>query len=112
VISYTSLSPEHVGSAVEITLEEAKKSLLDIYNIEDQNRTYYNTVLAVDDIYNEIFRVYGPVYLMANVNPAEDIRNKANEGIAAFSKFFNELSLDEQLYKSLKEYAKTEEAKI
>ena len=110
VISYNSLSPEHVVSAVEFSLEEAKASLQDIYSIEKKNRTFNNTVLALDNIYNEIYNIYGSVYLMANVNPVEDVRNKANDGIAVFSKFFNELSLDKNLYKSLKEYFETEEA--
>src|SRR3970040_909305 len=89
VIGYNSLSPEHVVSAVEFSLEEAKASLQDIYSIEKKNRTFNNTVLALDNIYNEIYNIYGSVYLMANVNPVEDVRNKANDGIAVFSKFFN-----------------------
>ncbi len=111
IISYNSLTAEHISSAVEYSLEEAKESLQEIYNIESKNRTYKNTVLALDDIYNDIYKVYGSVYLMANVNPVEDVRNTANSGISSFSKFFNELSLDENLYKSLKEYSESSEAK-
>ncbi|HSP88779.1 MAG TPA: M3 family metallopeptidase [Ignavibacteriaceae bacterium] len=111
VINYNSLAPEHIVSAVEISLEAAKVSLKNIYEIEKSERTFDNTVLALDDIYDNIYRVYGSVYLMANVSPVEEIRNKANDGVSSFSKFFNELSLDIELYRSLKEYSETDEGK-
>jgi thimet oligopeptidase len=111
IIEYNSITPENVKSATELTINKAQNSLSNIYNIEKDKRTFENTVLALDNMYNDIYMVYGPVYLIANTHPDAEIRNTSNAEIAAFSKFFNELSLDEKLYGALKDYSETKEAK-
>lgn len=111
LIKYNSITPEAVESATEITLNKAENSLNEIYNVEKNKHTFENTVLALDDLYNDIYKVYGPVYLMAYTHPDEEVRNSSNAEIATFSKFFNELSLDEKLYRAFKNYSATDEAK-
>lgn len=110
IIEYNSITPENVKSATEITINNAQNFLNNIYNIETDKRTFENTVLALDNMYNDIYMVYGPVYLIANTHPDAEIRNTSNVEIAAFSKFFNELSLDEKLYRALKDYSETNKA--
>ena len=111
LIKYDSIDAEEIKSATEIAIENAKNSLQNIYNIESGKRSFENTTLALDDIYSDVLKVYGPVYLMANVHPDNEVRNTANSKIAEFSKFFNELSLDVKLYKALKDYSATDGAK-
>jgi len=111
ILSYNLLSAEHILTATETTLSDAKNSLKELYSIERKKRTFENTVMELDNIYNNIYKVYGSVYLMANVHPVDDIRNNANDGVSQFNKFFNELSLDEELYKAFKDYSETTEAK-
>ncbi len=66
---------------------------------------------SLDNIYNNLMKVNEPISLFAYVHPIDDVRNECLESIAKFSKFFNEISLDEDLYKAVKDYSKTDEAK-
>jgi thimet oligopeptidase len=74
-------------------------------------RTFNNTMLELDNIYNEAGNIYGSVYLMGSTHPDDAVRNQADESKAEFAKFFNEISLDENLYRAVKDYSETEEAK-
>ncbi len=111
LIDYNSITADEIKSAADITIEKAKKSLENIYNIKKDKRTFENTALAFDNIYDDLNNVLGPVYLMGNVHPDNDIRNTSNAEIGEFSKFFNELSLDEKLYTAFKDYSTSDEAK-
>ena len=111
LIDYSTITADEIKSATDITIENAKKSLKKIYNLEKDKRNFENTALAFDNIYNDLNSVEGPIYLMANVHPDNDIRNTSNSEISVFSKFFNDLTLDEKLYRAFKDYSTTEEAK-
>jgi thimet oligopeptidase len=110
-VEFASITPLHLTEATETAISNAKESLKEIYSVNKTERNFNNTLLSLDDIYNELIIVYGSVYLMGSVHPDEDTRNSANESISVFGKFFNELGLDEELYRSVKEYSESEEAK-
>jgi len=110
LIDYNSITADEVKSASDIAIENAKRSLEKIYNVEKDKHNFDNTALAFDNIYDDLNNVLGPVYLMGNVHPDNDIRNTSNAEIGVFSKFFNDLTLDEKLYKAFKDYSTTEEA--
>src|SRR5690606_539967 len=98
-------------SATDAAISQAKTSLEEIYNIESGKRTFENTMLAYDNVYNDLFNVLGAIYLMGNAHPDDSIRNQSLDGISEFEKYFTDLGLDENLYKAVKEYSQTEEAK-
>jgi thimet oligopeptidase len=50
------------------------------------------------------------ISLLAYVHPDDEIRNECLAKISEFGKFFNEISLNEELYQSVKEYSLTGEA--
>jgi len=110
-IQFANLTPEYVQQATDLAISQAKKSLEKLYTIPEEQRTFDNTMLEIDNIYNEVGNVYGSVYLMANVNPDEGIRNTASECNSQFAKFFNEISLDENLYRAVKDYSESAKAK-
>ncbi len=109
IVDFSSITAEHITAATDIAIEKAKTRLEKLYTIK--NRTFENTMLAYDDLTNEASGVFGEIYLMANVHPNDLTRNTANESIAKFSGFFTEIGLDENLYKAIKDYSLTDEAK-
>ncbi len=111
MIDFSNLSSANINEAAEVTIEKAKNDLTKIYNVKKEDRNFDNTMLALDDIYNEVNNVYGVVYLMGNVLVDDDTRKAANEGISSFQKFLTDISLDENLYIAVKDYSKTDEAK-
>jgi thimet oligopeptidase len=111
IIPFSELSAEHIVEASGISIQEARNSLEKLYNIPEGKRTYKNTMLELDNIYNNVQNTYGSIYLMGSVNPIDEVRNQANESRSEFAKFFNEIQLDENLYKAVKDFSLTDEAK-
>ncbi|MFO7447912.1 MAG: M3 family metallopeptidase [Ignavibacteriaceae bacterium] len=110
-VKYSLLKAEHVKSAVDASIAQAKTNLEKIYNIEPANRNFDNTMLEYDNIYNDLFNVLGAIYLMGNAHPDDSVRNESLDGVSEFEKYFTDLGLDENLYNAVKEYSQTDEAK-
>ena len=110
-IQFANLTPEFVKQATDVSISQARESLSKLYTIPKEQRTFDNTMLEIDNIYNNVGNVYGSVYLMSNVHPNDEVRNQAEESNAVFAKFFNEIELDENLYRAVKDYSETAEAK-
>jgi thimet oligopeptidase len=110
VIDFKSISTKSVTEATAESINIARETLKQIYQIKNDGRTYENTVLALDNIYNNLMKVNEITLLLAYVHPNNDIRNECLKSIGDFGKFFNEISLDEDLYNAIKTYSLTEEA--
>ena len=110
-ILFSDLSVDYINEATESSISVARESLEMLYDIPKEKRTFDNTMVELDNIYNSASNVYGCVYLMGSVHPDDDIRNQALESRSQFAKFFNEIQLDENLYRSVKDYSESAEAK-
>ncbi|MEJ2105366.1 MAG: M3 family metallopeptidase, partial [Ignavibacteriaceae bacterium] len=111
VIQCGDLNADNIKEATDASIKEARESLEKLYSIPEGKRTFDNTMLELDNIYNKAGNVYGCIYLMGNVHSDDAVRNQAQESNAEFAKFFNEISLDENLYRAVKDYSETAEAK-
>lgn len=110
-VNFKQVRAEHVKEATDQIIEDSKKALQKIYEVNPKARTFSNTMLELDNIYNEFSRVSSPVYLLGNVHADSLIRTEALNSIAVLSKFSNDISLDENLYKAVKDFSNTKEAK-
>jgi thimet oligopeptidase len=110
-IDFKSIQSRHIAEAVERGIEKANHQLQTIYSINDNSRTFSNTLLALDNLYNELTKIHELESLLAFVHPDKDIRDECLTQTAVLEKFFNEIALSEPLYKAVKNYSKTDEAK-
>jgi len=110
-IQFANLTPEYIKQATDESIKQARESLEQLYKIPKEQRTFDNTMLEIDNIYNNAGNVANSIGLMANVYPDDATRNQAEESDATFAKFFNEVSLDENLYRAVKDYSESAEAK-
>lgn len=111
IIRFDELNAENVKTATDVLVENTKSRLEAIYNVPKDDRSWNNTMLAIDNLYDELSTGFGIIYLMGNTHSDDAVRNQCNESIVVLKKYFNELGLDEELYRSVKEYAATSEAK-
>ena len=111
MLDFQSLTAKHINEATSKSIEIAKTELAKLYAIPTQNRTFDNTLLAYDKIESNFSKVFGYIYLLANSSSQEDIYKECHQNIEVLQQFGNDLSLDENLYRSVKEYAQTAEAK-
>ena len=110
IIDFKSITAQHVTDATSEAINLAKENLNNIYSVSTDDKTFENTMRLLDNIYNDLMKVNEVISLLAYVHPDDEIRNKCLESTAEFGKFFNEISLSEDLYKAVKKYASSEEA--
>jgi thimet oligopeptidase len=109
-IDFKSITAQHVTDATSEAINRAKENLNNIYAVSSDEKTFENTMRSLDNIFNDLIKVNEVVSLLAYVHPDDEIRNKCLESTAEFGKFFNEISLSEDLYKAVKKYSSSEEA--
>jgi thimet oligopeptidase len=104
------LQADHIPEATRATLASAQALLDSILTVPAEQRTFRNTVLAIDDIYALIGRVEDPIYLMGAVHPDEAIREAADSSIIRFERWLTDFGLNENLYRAVATYAESAEA--
>jgi Zn-dependent oligopeptidase len=102
VSDFKILTAKDVKEATYIAIQKARENLDSIYKINSKERTFENTMRSLDDIYNDLMKVNETISLLAYVHPIDEIRNQCLESTAEFGKFFNEISLSEDLYNAVK----------
>lgn len=88
------VKPGHIKEGTDYVIAEAEKIKIEIISKEDSKRTYENTLVRIDDIYNVIESVWSPGYLMGSVHTNEEIRNEGLESSKTIQNYMTELSLD------------------
>ena len=96
--------------ATEMVLREADTILAEILSIPDSVRTFENTLLRLDDLYNTISLVWNPAGLLGSVHPSETIRDEADKSEIAIQQYFIDLSINEKLYQAVSAYSTTDDA--
>ncbi|NOQ24007.1 MAG: hypothetical protein GQ564_01485 [Bacteroidales bacterium] len=110
IVDFQNVSVQYVIDATEKSISNAKNQLDIIIALNIDDRSFENTMRSFDNMNNDLMKVNELISLLAYVHPKDDIRNQCLESIAEFSKFFNEISLNEYLYKAVKGYELTKEA--
>lgn len=111
-IQFDKITLDYIETKTQKTMDDLDKKLSKIYSVPVEMRNYDNTVLAYDQVVDGLNTVYGTFLLMANSHPDDATRNAADDAKVIFDKYINELDLNEDLYRSFKEYSKTDEAKL
>ena len=110
-ISFNTINRHSIDNGLEKTIKNANKQLAGIIKIPDKLRTLENTLIAIDDISNLLWRFGGPVYLMAYVHTDKALRDKCQKTISSLEAFSTGLFLNKKLYNALLLFSKLPEAK-
>ncbi len=109
-IDFASITTDHIKSITQQSIDESKPELAKIYIIPAEERSFENTMIALDDVTNKLSSINAPVAFLKNVTTSIEIADAVTAGIQLLSKYYNELSQDEEIYRTIKEYAVTREA--
>jgi thimet oligopeptidase len=104
------LRPGHIERATTYVLKSADLILSDILSVPDADRTFDNTLVAIDDIYMIIESVWSPGYLMGSTHTNKDIRDEGLASSQTIQKYLTDLSLNEDLYNAVVTFSKSKEA--
>ncbi len=109
-IPFDGITAEHVRPAIGQLLEEAKAAVKAIVDF-DGARTYANTLSALDDATEPLELAMTVVGHLESVATTDALRDAYNEVKPEVSSFYAGLPLDAGLYRALKDFAATDEAK-
>lgn len=110
VIDLGTIDENDIASSTDMAIVRANVSLKAIYDVPSDRRNWDNTMLALDNLQNDLSNVTSLIYLMVNVHPDKTIRDQATASLSTMNQFDNDLSLNESLYRAVKEYALTADA--
>jgi thimet oligopeptidase len=109
-IDFKSLKPVHFRQATDSIIAHSNRKLQNLISGDAGDRTFDNTMLALDDLYDGITRIGSIAHLMQSTHTDSLMRVEALQCATDLEKYENELSLNEDLYKAVKAYAESGDA--
>ncbi len=109
-IPFDSVQPGHVEPAVAATLAEASANI-DAIVADPSPRTYSNTLLALERSTDTLDYALNVVRHLESVSTSPELRAAWNQVEPAASAFYSGIPLNAGLWKQLKAYAETDDAK-
>jgi Zn-dependent oligopeptidase len=95
-------------SQVEAQMEVIKKLRDDFYSqifsIKDEDRTFQNTIVLMDDFNREFGRIFGLVNIIMNLHTDKHLREVAQKTEVAMADVAVEISSNYDLFKAIKAY--------
>lgn len=111
---YEQIKAEHIVPAVKEGITRAKVNLEQILKLLDGDSsqlTFNNTLFALIEMDTDLDRAWTPVQNLLSLAGTKEVRDAANEARPLIVEFYNEYSLDPRVYKLVKNYSETTEAK-
>ena len=110
-INFEAINAENITDATEISQVKGKADIDKIIAIPKNEKTFENTLVALDDANAKLVDTYYVINLMGSTHADSIIRNTALKSKIELAQFFNELELNEDLYNAVKIYSESDEAK-
>ena len=104
------LDAPRLDTLFQTASQELVRTLDGIAAIPTGQRTFQNSVLAIDNAYAKCSEAMAPVHFLGAVSPDENIRGAADSIRARFSDLMVDQSMREDLYRAVRSYADQGEA--
>jgi oligopeptidase A len=108
-LPFDKIRAEHVLPATDALLDDARARMREI--VEQKQRTWDNTCGAFDAMTERLDDAVGLAGHLESVATEPALRDAYNAAQPKVSAFYSSIPLDEGLYRAIKEYAETPEAK-
>ncbi len=109
-IPFDQVKAEHVEPAIDELLAEAQQGI-DALADDSGPRTYENTLLALENVGERLEFAMGVVGHLETVATYPELRSAYNTVQPKVSEFYSKIPLNEALWKQLKRFAETDEAR-
>jgi Zn-dependent oligopeptidase len=110
-VPYQEIKAEHIKPAVEEAVKNARAQLEEILKVDRSSINFKNTLFAFIELDKVVEKVWSPVQNLLSLMGADAFRDAANESRPVVVEFYNDYSLDERVFKLVKDYSLTSEAK-
>lgn len=109
-IDFANIQEKDILQATKNILRNADVILEEILFIPDSLRSFENTLLRLDDLYNIISKVWNPLSLLSSVSNIEAIRKASDDSSLRIQQYYVELAANAALFKAVLAYSQTIEA--
>ena len=111
IIDFENLQHHHLKPAAEFAIYKADSIRGDIIKVPLKDRNFANTMLPLDDLYNELHKMWNPISLLGAVHPDKEMRDEADSVSLLLQNYFIDLASDSLLFLAVKKIVQSEEAK-
>ncbi len=101
----------HLFEVHDYIVKSTEANLQQVYDIPKAQRTFDNTMLAMDRVSADFFEKYYLLSLLGTLHPDDEIKETSNELLARLSAFAVEKFLSDDYYLAVKEYNTLPEVK-
>ncbi|MDA0772165.1 MAG: M3 family metallopeptidase [Cyanobacteria bacterium] len=108
---YAEIQAKDIVPAIKVAIDKSQAQLEAILELPVSEYNFANTIHALVEMENHIGNVWTPVENLLSLMGKDDIRDAANEARPLVVEFYNNYSLDPRVYKLIKDYSQTTEAK-
>ena len=110
LVDYASLTPDSLTAQCDAAMRECDAAIAAIVATPDRERTFENTLLALEEATDSVALASGRLGFMAYVSASEVIRAAARAADEALDKYGVGLSFREDLYEAIRAFASTADA--
>ncbi|MCC6387240.1 MAG: Zn-dependent oligopeptidase [Dehalococcoidia bacterium] len=107
---FPTLTPDDIAHACRGAREACDAAIAGIVAVPDGERTFANTMLALEDAADAVSRASGTFAFMAHVSPGDALRERAREWDQELDRYMVALGFREDLYEAVRAFAATPEA--
>jgi thimet oligopeptidase len=111
LFDFSKVNVETIKTAATFTENKVTMLLAQIGAADESSRTFSNTMMPLDEIYNTLQKFVSVTELISSTSTDKNIRNTAGEMMAKFNTLTDELLQNEKLYGAVKNYSESIEAK-
>ncbi len=111
LVDFSRVNAEKIRQATSSCIARANESNKRILSVPDAGRTFANTLAELDNGSNMLNQLSSIYEVLFSASPDKAIRDEATKASQLISDQLTEQSLNEDLYKAVKSYASTAEAK-
>jgi thimet oligopeptidase len=110
MLDYTTPTPDQIAEAQARAIEQCDRIVAEAVAVPDQQRTFQNTLLPLDEVADRINTTYGRYAFMRQVTTDANVRAAAQACEEALEKYGIALDFREDVFAAVKAYAGQEEA--
>ncbi|MEO9256455.1 MAG: M3 family metallopeptidase [Tepidiformaceae bacterium] len=111
LVDFASLTPEQISAACDAAMRECDAAVDRIVAVPDGERTFANTLIALEGAGDKVSQAAGTYGFMAYVSADDGLREAGRAADERLEKYGIALSFREDLYDAIRAYAATDEAK-
>ncbi|MDQ3111904.1 MAG: Zn-dependent oligopeptidase [Bacteroidota bacterium] len=111
LFDFAKVNVEVIKTSAMYTENKVIMLLAQIGTADNGTRTFANTMMPLDEIYNTLQKFASVNELIASTSTDKNIRDAAGEMMAKFGTLTDELLQNEKLYSAIKNYSEAAEAK-